>query len=621
MKTRLWLRIAVATSLPAFSLLPISPANSATVGTGNCVQTVGSSVGITVTTYSSRCVVKFTSTVATTWTVPRGVTKIWVLVLGGGGGGGSDEGGGGGAGGYIENQNFAVTSQSSISLDVGAGGIGATVVSNVAAGDGSSSVFGSLTALGGGGGGSAINTAGSIQKDGRDGGSGGGGSGKESYAVGGYGSGTTGQGFSGAVGSNLRGGGGGGSNELGNTNGTGRGGDGKSTTILDGSTATNFGGGGGGGGGNSGDGSMAGGLGGGGRGGGGSSFAPFAGTANTGGGGGGAGATPYEDGADGGSGIIIVNYQFDITDATITSSTTQTVNENTSTSTTILTIKASESATMAIASGQDSGDFTLIYSDSITSLLRFAAAPNYEAPLDLGQNNIYDFTLNLEDYFGNTSTQAFTVTVSNVNEAPIIGTSSGGATASYSVAENASSLYNLNAADEDAGASLTYSLTGTDAADFAISTSGDLTFASGPDFEDARDSDGNNIYIVITWVSDGTLTDSQTATITVTNLNENGTVSTPTLSTAPAKGISVTISVSLNAHGKVRFTANGKRIPNCLAISTTGIYPNISATCSWKPSVTGRVLLQALLTPTSNTFSASSSDRFTTNVLRRSTSR
>ncbi len=517
MRARKAIKVLLTFALTLTGLTTIDSAAAATIGSGNCIQNVGSTTGITVTTYSNRCVVKFTSTTATTWTVPRGVTKLWVLVVGGGGGGGSDEGGGGGAGGYVENQNFAVTSQSTISLDIGTGGVGATDTSGVGGGDGGDSIFGSITADGGGGGGSALNVNSSL-KDGRAGGSGGGGAGEDAtYRLGTGGAATAGQGYAGGGGYSTRGGGGGGAAEIGNTNGTARGGDGKSTTILDGVTSTFFAGGGGGGGGNSGSTTaVAGGSGGGGAGGAGTTC-PGDGSANTGGGGGGAGSCTDYSGGDGGTGIIIVNYQFDITAPQITSSTTASVGENTSTSTTILTISANESTTMTIAAGQDSGDFTLLFSDSVTSLLRFALSPDFEAPLDTGADNIYNITVNLEDYSGNTATQAFT--------------------------------------------------------------------------------------------------------ITVTDLVESSSISTPTLSASAYKGITVTISVSLNAHGRVLFTSNGKRIANCLAVRTSGTYPSISASCSWKPTVTGRAVIQASFTPTSNTFNAIASERLSLIVAKRTTTR
>jgi hypothetical protein len=179
----------------------------------------------------------------------------------------------------------------------------------------------------------------------------------------------------------------------------------------------------------------------------------------------------------------------------------------------------------------------------------------------------------------------------------------------------------LSATDVDAGTTLTYSLTGADAADFAISTTGELAFSPAPDFEAPIDSDTNNTYVVITWVSDGSLSDSQTVTITVSNLNESGIASTPSISGTPYKGISIATTVSVNAPGKVRFFLNGKRIANCLAVSTSGSGSTYTATCNWRPTVTGRQSITATLTPTSNTFTAVTSPALSTWVFKRSTTR
>jgi hypothetical protein len=124
-------------------------------------------------------VVSFNS--STTWTVPSNVSLIDVLVVAGGGGGGLDVGGGGGAGGLIYKENYAVTPGASVTVTIGAGG----AQSN----NGGNSVFGALTAIGGGYGG---NYAGG---NGNSGGSGGGGTG---YSGPGFaGAGTAGQGYAG----------------------------------------------------------------------------------------------------------------------------------------------------------------------------------------------------------------------------------------------------------------------------------------------------------------------------------------------------------------------------------------------------------------------------------------
>ena len=86
---------------------------------------------------------------ATTWTAPTGVNYVEVLVVGGGGGGNggssSSYNGGGGAGGLIYKQAFSVTPSTQYTVTVGAGGASGA--------NGSNSVFGSLTAYGGGYGG------------------------------------------------------------------------------------------------------------------------------------------------------------------------------------------------------------------------------------------------------------------------------------------------------------------------------------------------------------------------------------------------------------------------------------------------------------------------------------
>ena len=82
------------------------------------------------------------------WTPPSGVTTVEVLVVGGGGGGGHNGGGGGGAGGLLHSSAFDVSGGTQ-AVTIGGGGTGST--SGAVAGTaGASSIFGSLTAVGGG---------------------------------------------------------------------------------------------------------------------------------------------------------------------------------------------------------------------------------------------------------------------------------------------------------------------------------------------------------------------------------------------------------------------------------------------------------------------------------------
>lgn len=70
------------------------------------------------------------------------------------------------------------------------------------------------------------------------------------------------------------------------------------------------------------------------------------------------------------------------------------------------------------------------------------------------------------------------------------------------------------------------------------------------------------------------------------------------------KGMLESITANVNIPGKVRFFIDGKRIPGCLNVSTTGIAPNLTATCNWKPAVKGSQLVHAILTPTEVAISA-----------------
>ena len=220
---------------------------------------------------------------------------VEVLVVAGGGSGGSRDAGGGGAGGLIYNSAYQLTSAAAVTVTIGAGGASVGSGNHDPGNQGSNSVFGSLTAIGGGAGGAYSNVGG-------NGGSGGGAGGN----TGTPGNGTSGQGNNGGGngGTAYTGGGGGGAGAIGGTVSSneygGAGGNGLAFSIS--GTSTSYAGGGGGGGANAGG---AGGTGGGGAGS--TGGAGTSGTSNTGGGGGAARNSGSPSGA-GGSGIVIVRY-------------------------------------------------------------------------------------------------------------------------------------------------------------------------------------------------------------------------------------------------------------------------------------------------------------------------
>ena len=215
-----------------------------------------------------------------------------------------------------------------------------------------------------------------------------------------------------------------------------------------------------------------------------------------------------------------------------------------------------------IAGGPDAAKFTINMS---TGALAFVAAPNFEAPTDVGANNVYDVIVQVSD--GSlTKTQSVAVTVTNVNEAPTITSNGGAASAAISVAENTTAVTTVTATDPDAGATLAYSISGgADAAKFAINaTTGALSFVAAPNFEAPTDVGTNNVYDVVVQVSDGTLTKTQAIAVTVTNVNE-----TPTI-ISNGGGASAAISIAENSTGVATVVGSDPDAGTTLTYSISG---------------------------------------------------
>ena len=104
----------------------------------------------------------------------------------------------------------------------------------------------------------------------------------------------------------------------------------------------------------------------------------------------------------------------DTTAPTFTSSSTFSAAENIATSATAATIQVSESATVTISSGADAARFNIARSETNTAIIKFNASPDFEAPVDVGGNNVYEITLTATDTANNAGTQSITITVTNV---------------------------------------------------------------------------------------------------------------------------------------------------------------------------------------------------------------
>ena len=188
-----------------------------------------------------------------------------------------------------------------------------------------------------------------------------------------------------------------------------------------------------------------------------------------------------------------------------------------------------------------------------TGQITVAARITLDADIDAS----YSVDVTATDPWGTTSTptgaatQMVTITINNVNEAPAITV---GATRA-SVNENTAitdEVSTYTATDVDQTDAVTWSVSGTDAADFEISnetgTIGELTFKKVPDYEMPADSNRDNVYMVTVVATDAGVDSKnkmmaeRAVVITVENLEEAGTV---TLSSVQPKiGFPLTASVT-----------------------------------------------------------------------------
>ena len=201
---------------------------------------------------------------------------------------------------------------------------------------------------------------------------------------------------------------------------------------------------------------------------------------------------------------------------TITSGASGTVAENAATSTVVYTATATDvdaGQTLSYSlTGTDAGSFDI---DASSGVVTLKASANYEAKASYSFNVVAT-----DNVIGSlTDTKAVTVTVTDVNEAPSITSGTSG-----TVAENAATstvIYTATATDVDAGQTLSYSLTGTDAGSFDIDAStGEVTLKASANYE-AKASYSFNV--VATDNGTGTLTDTKAVTVTVTDVNEEPT--------------------------------------------------------------------------------------------------
>ena len=214
-------------------------------------------------------------------------------------------------------------------------------------------------------------------------------------------------------------------------------------------------------------------------------------------------------------------------------------------------LDASEPLTYSIVSQTVAGAFA-INTDSGEITVADGSLLDYESAAS------HSITVRVTDVDSLTYDELFTIALNDINDAPVITSNGGGATADINVAENSTAVTTVAATDDEVpGQTLAYSISGgADAAKFAInSSSGVLTFVAAPDRESPTDFDSNNVYEVTVQASDGVGgTDSQDISVTITPVNENS-----PLITSDGGGASANLNVNENSTSVTTVTRNGQR--------------------------------------------------------------
>ena len=181
----------------------------------------------------------------------------------------------------------------------------------------------------------------------------------------------------------------------------------------------------------------------------------------------------------------------------------------------------------------------------------------YSPNTDLNGADSFTYTITQA---GKPSSSTVSVTVTPVNDAPVINTAS-----TLQIEENTTSLGTISISDVD-NDSTSLSLTGTDAASFNLSSSNGLSFKTAPDYETKTS------YSLTLSVTDGQVTVTKDITIAVTNRNDNTPVisSSSTFSVAEFSKAIGTVTATDADGESLTYSISGVNSP-LVDISSTGV--------------------------------------------------
>ncbi|MDP1584286.1 MAG: cadherin domain-containing protein [Bradyrhizobium sp.] len=254
--------------------------------------------------------------------------------------------------------------------------------------------------------------------------------------------------------------------------------------------------------------------------------------------------------------------------------------ENVATTTPVYTAQATDAdgtaanstVTYSLAAGGDNDLFNI---NAVTGAVTFKVSPDADNPQDADLDNVYDITVTASDGLpAHNVSRNVSITVMNVNEAPVIGSNGGGDTTSINVDEGATAVTTVTATDPDVPAqALSFSVlngaSSPDGAKFSIDGSGNLTFIAAPDFEAFGSAAGNNTYVVQVRVTDNgspALNDIQTITVNVADLNE----STPVITSLATIAVDENLAEGAHVASVIADDDDGSAPNNALTYTVTG---------------------------------------------------
>ena len=171
--------------------------------------------------------------------------------------------------------------------------------------------------------------------------------------------------------------------------------------------------------------------------------------------------------------------------------------------------------------GADAADFSINSSTGVVTMM----ARDFESPVDSDTNNTYALTITVTDIDGNTDAEDWVVTVVDVTESVSLSINP---ISNATVNENtAYTSITPSLASKDIS-SVSYAISGTDAAVFSINSSTGVVTMAAHDYESPADSDTNNTYALTITVTDAD-GNSDAEDWIVTILDANDILPDPTL--------------------------------------------------------------------------------------------